>query len=156
MRQENQASQSYLLLDFVQRLERRREGRRAVHIHLSQLSPQNRREHHVRLAINTFEDCIAAGNPAMESFPRQCRTADGMHFVEDVDPPLGLPDRGTNLGTECVTEGGNWLTEHHECEYVSREWCDEKGGEFQECESACRHNPEAEFCTLQCVIVCAL
>jgi len=30
MRQENQASQAYLLLDFVQRLERRREGRRAA------------------------------------------------------------------------------------------------------------------------------
>ncbi len=58
MRQENQASQAYLLLDFVQRLERRREGRRAVHIHLSLLSPQNRREHHVRLAINTFDEQV--------------------------------------------------------------------------------------------------
>jgi len=29
--------------------------------------------------INNFEECIAAGNPAMESYPRQCRTADGKH-----------------------------------------------------------------------------
>jgi len=32
--------------------------------------------------INNFEECIAAGNPAMESHPRQCRTEDGKHFVE--------------------------------------------------------------------------
>ena len=32
--------------------------------------------------INNFEECIAVGNPAMESFPRQCRTEDGKHFVE--------------------------------------------------------------------------
>jgi len=34
--------------------------------------------------INNFEECIAAGNPAMESYPRQCRTPDGKHFVESI------------------------------------------------------------------------
>ena len=34
--------------------------------------------------ITNFEECIEAGNPAMESFPRQCRTENGLHFVEDV------------------------------------------------------------------------
>ena len=34
--------------------------------------------------INSFEQCIAAGNPAMESHPRQCRTVDGNHFVEQI------------------------------------------------------------------------
>jgi|LWDU01.1.fsa_nt_gi hypothetical protein len=34
--------------------------------------------------ISNFEECIAAGNPAMESHPRQCRTSDGQHFVEDI------------------------------------------------------------------------
>ena len=33
--------------------------------------------------ITNFEECIAAGNPAMESYPRQCR-ADGQTFVENV------------------------------------------------------------------------
>lgn len=32
--------------------------------------------------INSFEDCIAAGNPAMESHPRQCRTEDDQYFIE--------------------------------------------------------------------------
>jgi hypothetical protein len=31
--------------------------------------------------ISDFESCIAAGNPAMESFPRQCR-ANGQIFIE--------------------------------------------------------------------------
>ena len=32
--------------------------------------------------IQSFEECAAAGNPVMESFPRQCSTSDGKHFVE--------------------------------------------------------------------------
>lgn len=32
--------------------------------------------------INSFEDCVAAGYPIMESYPRQCSTADGLHFTE--------------------------------------------------------------------------
>lgn len=35
-------------------------------------------------SITNFEECIAAGNPAMESYPRQCRTSDGKHFVESI------------------------------------------------------------------------
>ena len=35
--------------------------------------------------INFFEQCIAAGNPSMESYPRQCKTGDGKHFVEQID-----------------------------------------------------------------------
>jgi len=35
-------------------------------------------------SIDSFEECAAAGNPVMESYPRQCRTADGKHFVETI------------------------------------------------------------------------
>lgn len=34
--------------------------------------------------INSFEECVAAGNAVMESYPRQCNTADGKHFVENI------------------------------------------------------------------------
>lgn len=37
--------------------------------------------------ISSFEECIAAGNPAMESYPRQCRTESGQHFVEIINEP---------------------------------------------------------------------
>jgi hypothetical protein len=33
--------------------------------------------------ITNFEECVAAGNPVMESYPRQCR-ADGQTFVEEL------------------------------------------------------------------------
>lgn len=38
--------------------------------------------------IENFEDCAAAGNPIMESYPRQCATSDGQHFVEEIDSSL--------------------------------------------------------------------
>ena len=38
----------------------------------------------IEVRVNSFEDCAAAGNPVMESYPRQCRTEDGRHFVEEI------------------------------------------------------------------------
>ena len=35
-------------------------------------------------SITNFEECIVAGNPVMESYPQQCRTSDGQHFVEEI------------------------------------------------------------------------
>ena len=45
--------------------------------------------------ITNFEECIAAGNPAMESYPRQCRTND-ITFVEEIDtiPTTNTGDAG--------------------------------------------------------------
>lgn len=36
--------------------------------------------------VESFVECEAAGFPVMESFPRQCRAADGQLFVEEVAP----------------------------------------------------------------------
>jgi hypothetical protein len=36
------------------------------------------------ISIDSFEDCVAAGNAIMESYPRQCRTRDGRLFVEEI------------------------------------------------------------------------
>jgi hypothetical protein len=52
---ENKVSQEHQLFEFTQRLAKFRAGRRAIHIHLSQLRADNRRGHHIRIAINTFE-----------------------------------------------------------------------------------------------------
>jgi hypothetical protein len=38
--------------------------------------------------ITNFEECIAAGNPAMESYPRQCRAND-QTFVEELEEDCG-------------------------------------------------------------------
>lgn len=50
--------------------------------------------------ISNFEECAAAGNPVMESYPRQCRTEDGRLFVEEIPDgaagtfPSQLPGEG--------------------------------------------------------------
>ena len=56
--QRSPASQENLLLDYIHRLEKHKDDRKAVHIHLSGLRPYNRREHHVRVAANGFENLI--------------------------------------------------------------------------------------------------
>ncbi len=36
--------------------------------------------------ITNFEECAAAGNPIMESYPPRCMTKDGRSFTQDVPP----------------------------------------------------------------------
>ena len=103
----------------------------------------------IEASIESFEECAAAGNPVMESYPRQCRTEDGKHFTEVIDTML-------NYEEQCAGNGGQWLAEFNECEYISESQCSEMNGEYNECESACRHNPDAEICTTQCVPVCVI
>lgn len=33
--------------------------------------------------VTNFEECVRAGNPVMESYPRQCRDATGAIFREE-------------------------------------------------------------------------
>ena len=85
----------------------------------------------IESAVESFEDCVAAGNPVMKSYPRQCRTDDGKSFVEPV--PLPLP-----VDSQCTKYDGEWLSEWNECEYVSESQCIAMNGDYYECESACR------------------
>lgn len=56
------------------------------------------------------------------------------------------------LEEQCTSIGGAWTG--FDCTGISAEQCQEIGGEFDECASACRNNPAAELCTMQCVQVC--
>ena len=53
------ASQEARLLDYAERLSRFRQGRRAAHLRLSALQPYNRRDHHLRIAVKTFESMVS-------------------------------------------------------------------------------------------------
>jgi len=55
-------SQENLLLAYMQRLESQKGEHKAVHLHLSDLKPYNRREHHLRAAENSFENLIKTLN----------------------------------------------------------------------------------------------
>lgn len=37
-----------------------------------------------KMTITSFEECAAAGNPIMESYPEQCRAPDGTLFVRNI------------------------------------------------------------------------
>ena len=43
---------------------------------------KNQEQQHM-LAIQSFNDCKAAGYPILESYPEQCKTPDGRTFVND-------------------------------------------------------------------------
>jgi len=50
--------QETALVEYVDFIGRHREGRRAVHIHLSKLREHNRREHHMRIAVDAFDGLL--------------------------------------------------------------------------------------------------
>ena len=55
----------------------------------------------------------------------------------------------------CAVNNGTWLPQYKECENAKKDWCEQTGGQYIECASACRHNPDPNaICTLQCVPVC--
>lgn len=45
-------------------------------------------------SVDSFEEC-ADLYPVMESYPRQCRTPDGRHFVEEIERVPGEGEDGT-------------------------------------------------------------
>lgn len=74
------------------------------------------------ITVSNFDECVAAGNPVMESYPAQCRTADGQTFTQDignemekrelirVDNPR--PNQLISSGFEIKGEArGNWYFE---------------------------------------------
>jgi len=63
-------------------------------------------------------------------------------------------DNNSNKETLCKNAGGERLSSSNECEWISKNTCESAGGKFNECASACRNNPSAEMCTMQCIIVC--
>lgn len=55
---------------------------------------------------------------------------------------------------KCKGRGGVWNQEYHECAGVSEIACTAIKGTWNECASACRHQPEAQMCTMQCELIC--
>jgi hypothetical protein len=72
--------------------------------------------------VSNFEECVAAGYPVMESYPRQCRTPDGQNFVEDIGNELekadlikiASPRPNETISSPWLVQGearGNWFFE---------------------------------------------
>ncbi len=54
----------------------------------------------------------------------------------------------------CEDAGGKWIESASECEGISEQLCTQLGGDYNSCASACRNDPDAQVCTMQCVFVC--
>ncbi|NQV92888.1 hypothetical protein HQ403_00105 [Candidatus Kaiserbacteria bacterium] len=44
------------------------------------------------ILVTSFKGCVSEGNPIMESYPRQCISKAGLHFIEDIGNELGKQD----------------------------------------------------------------
>ncbi|WP_191909218.1 EAL domain-containing protein [Hypericibacter adhaerens] len=89
MRDGKTVDQEQALLDYVVRLERFAEGRRAIIVHLSELRPYNRREHHFRIAASCFDKLSKKHESAL------FRLASGDHVfitkgatIEEIEEPV--------------------------------------------------------------------
>ena len=56
----------------------------------------------------------------------------------------------------CRSKGGEWSTTFRECLNVDKQMCSDISGTYNECASACRHDPYAEVCPTYCVEVCTI
>lgn len=53
--------------------------------------------------ITSYDECVAAGHPALKSYPGQCTTPDGQRFVQQIpDPPALCADQCGNGSCEEV------------------------------------------------------
>lgn len=66
----------------------------------------------------------------------------------------GTTTKTSTAGTACEQNGGTWSEQYKECTGIDQTTCSAIKGTFNECASACRHDPNAQVCTLQCVLVC--
>jgi len=58
-------------------------------------------------AITNFEECVAAGNPILESYPRRCQAKDGQTFTEVISNASDLipADSESPAAGVCVEPG---------------------------------------------------
>jgi hypothetical protein len=71
--------------------------------------------------VNSFGECVAAGYPIMESYPRQCSTPDGRTFTEEVEACETMYNE-----IEGSFEEANYCGEDADCKVITL------GGEYVE------------------------
>lgn len=62
-------------------------------------------------AVTDFDSCVEAGYPVMESYPRQCKTANGQLFVEVT---------GELSEISCLNAGGHWNECSNKCQLANQ------------------------------------
>ncbi len=85
-----------------------------------------------KMNVTNFEECVAAGNPVMESYPRQCR-ADGVLYVEEINDTskpandsqdLPLASAQTNAKNDLAEKLGIDVNDIEISQVEEKEWPD--------------------------------
>lgn len=87
--------------------------------------------------INSFEDCINAGNPAMESYPRQCRTQNGETFTEALDNICNGMSLEEAKEIAEMSECDDDFREIYTCNEITKTWWLDLDLEKEGCNPAC-------------------
>lgn len=85
------------------------------------IMPQVRqsREDNNQINVTNFEECVMAGNPVMESYPRQCQH-NGQIFTENIDQVVG----GDKDEYGCIGSAGySWCEPKNKCLRIWEEEC---------------------------------
>ncbi len=101
-------------------------------------------------SINSFEDCVNAGNPVMESYPRQCR-ANGETFTEELESKMTIKEAlEIAENSECTDEGR--LIDNYFYNQVTRTWWIGLDLEKSGCSPACvvRGDTETAYINWRC------
>jgi hypothetical protein len=105
-----------------------------------------------------FWECSKVKNSIIqESYPAVCITKEGKRFTQelsDEEKKNIIPPELPNVKGVCEDANGKWLENYHECEGIEEEECKNSGGSYDDCSSACRHDPSATNCITLCVRVC--
>ncbi len=104
--------------------------------------------------------CITSANYVWDTKIGSCVHASKVS-TSTVSTSVSKPSTPTKLSDAmaqnlCNSQGGQWAEKVRECLGVNKNVCESIGGQFHECASACRNNPEAQVCTMQCVQVCSI
>lgn len=91
----------------------------------------------IQAEINSFEDCVNAGNPAMESYPRQCRSQSGETFTEIIDDVCGGMSLDEAKEIAAASECGDRFRETFMCNDSTNTWWLDLDLEKEGCSPAC-------------------
>ena len=81
-------------------------------------------EEEITVEVSNFDECVAAGYPVMESYPRQCRDSIGDIYEEetfDVEPVVEERDEHGCL----ISEDYKWCPSQERCVLTWDELCEE-------------------------------
>ena len=82
--------------------------------------------------VNDFESCVSAGNPVMESYPRQCNH-DGITYTEVIEEPEEKPVIGGDRDEHgcLIAAGYRWCPSTEKCQRMWEEYCEEYKDEYK-------------------------